>query len=133
MLSFADENGYRDDTPELGIMRFKLNAHGRYISCGELDSCRLWTNGQIEKVNGVIKDTRVKRFHYDSHYKLWQHMADYINAYNFGRRLKTLRGRKPNEFKCKISPTEPEGFMINAIPQMTGLTIEMRTKSSEFI
>jgi hypothetical protein len=68
-----------------------------------------------------------------SHYKFRQHIANYINAYNFGRRLKTLRGRKSNEFICKISATEPEGFMINAIPQMTGLTIEMGTKSSEFI
>lgn len=26
-----------------------------------------WTNGQVEKMNRTIKDTTVKRFHYDSH------------------------------------------------------------------
>jgi transposase InsO family protein len=26
-----------------------------------------WTNGQVERMNRTIKDTTVKRFHYDSH------------------------------------------------------------------
>ena len=31
------------------------------------------------------------RFHYESHDHLRQHLADFIAAYNFARRLKTLR------------------------------------------
>ena len=50
-----------------------------------------WTNGQVERMNRTIKDATVKRFRYDSHIQLEAHLADFINAYNFGRRLKTLK------------------------------------------
>ena len=43
-------------------------------------------------MNRTIKDATVKRFHYDSHDQLEQHLADFVAAYNFGRRLKTLQG-----------------------------------------
>jgi cation:H+ antiporter len=42
-------------------------------------------------------------------------------AYNFGRRLKTLKGLTPNEYSCKIWTTEPHRFILNPIPQMLGL------------
>ena len=37
----------------------------------------------------------MKRFHYDDHNQLRRQLADLIDAYNFGRRLKTLRGLTP--------------------------------------
>lgn len=54
-----------------------------------------WTNGQVERMNRTIKDATVKRFHDDSHEQLRQHLADFVAAYNFGRRLKRLRGLTP--------------------------------------
>ena len=51
-----------------------------------------WTNGQVERMNRTIKDATVKRFHYDDHDQLRSHLADFVSAYNFGRRLKTLKG-----------------------------------------
>ncbi len=54
-----------------------------------------WTNGQVERMNRTIKEATVKRFHYDDHNQLRQHLADFISAYNFGRRLKTLKGLIP--------------------------------------
>ena len=42
-----------------------------------------WTNGQVERMNRTIKEATVKRFHYDDHNQLRQHMADFISAYNF--------------------------------------------------
>lgn len=50
-----------------------------------------WTNGQVERMNRTIKDATVKRFHYDNHAQLRAHLADFMNAYNFARRLKTLK------------------------------------------
>ncbi len=47
-----------------------------------------WTNGQVERMNRTIKDATVKRYHYESHDQLRQHLADFVSAYNFGRRLK---------------------------------------------
>jgi hypothetical protein len=43
-------------------------------------------------MNRTIKDATVKRFHYDDHDQFRQHLQDFIAAYNFGRRLKTLKG-----------------------------------------
>ena len=51
-----------------------------------------WTNGQVERMNRTIKEATVKRYHYDRHDQLETHLSDWINAYNYGRRLKTLKG-----------------------------------------
>ncbi len=80
-----------------------------------------WTNGQVERMNRTIKDATVRRYHYDSHDQFRQHLDDFISAYNFGRRLKTLKGLTPYEFVCKIWTTEPKRFTLNPIHQMPGL------------
>ena len=80
-----------------------------------------WTNGQVERMNRTIKEATVKRFHYDDHQQLTRHLSDFINAYNYGRRLKTLKGLTPYEFICKCWTKEPERFSLNPIHQMPGL------------
>lgn len=80
-----------------------------------------WTNGQVERMNRTIKEATVKRYHYDGHDQFKQHLETFVNAYNYGRRLKTLRGLTPYEFICKMWTTEPEGFKLNPIHQMPGL------------
>lgn len=80
-----------------------------------------WTNGQVERMNRTIKDATVKRFHYNDHDQLRNHLANFISAYNFGRRLKTLKGLTPYEYICKVSTSEPEKFTINPIHHMPGL------------
>ena len=80
-----------------------------------------WTNGQVERMNRTIKDATVKRYHYDDHEQLKSHLADFINAYNYARRLKTINGLTPYEFICKIWSKEPEKFNLNPIHQMPGL------------
>ena len=54
-----------------------------------------WTNGQVERMNRTLKEATVRRYHYESHAQLRQHLADFVTAYNFARRLKTLRGLIP--------------------------------------
>jgi transposase len=80
-----------------------------------------WTNGQVERMNRTIKEATVKRFHYDDHDQLRRHLQDFIDAYNFGRRLKTLKGLTPYEFICKRWTSEPDRFIFNPIHQMPGL------------
>lgn len=72
-----------------------------------------WTNGQVERMNRTIKEATVKRFHYDDHAQLQQHPASFIDAYNFARRLKTLKGLTPYEFICKQWTDQPELFKTN--------------------
>lgn len=80
-----------------------------------------WTNGQVERMNRTIKDATVKRYHYDNHDQLRQHLDDFIKAYNFGRRLKTLKGLTPYEFICKSWTSDPNRFKLDPIHQMPGL------------
>lgn len=80
-----------------------------------------WTNGQVERMNRTIKDATVKRFHYDSHDQLRTHLADFLAAYNFARRLKILGGLTPYEYICKIWTSEPDRFILNPIHHMPGL------------
>ena len=80
-----------------------------------------WTNGQVERMNRTIKEATVNRYHYETHDQLRQHLADFVTAYNFARRLKTLRGLTPYEAICKAWTTEPQRFISNPIHQSPGL------------
>lgn len=60
-----------------------------------------WTNGQVERMNRTIKDATVKRFYYETHDQLREHLANFVAAYNFAKRLKTLKGLTPYEYICK--------------------------------
>jgi transposase InsO family protein len=80
-----------------------------------------WTNGQVERMNRTIKEAIVKRFFYDTHEQLKAHLSDFIAAYNFARRLKTLRGLTPYEAICKLWIHHPDRFTLDPIHQMPGL------------
>lgn len=69
-------------------------------------------------MNRTIKDAAVKRFHYDDHSWLRRQLADFLDVYNFGHRLKALT---PYEFICKQWTAEPERFRFNSLHQMPGL------------
>ena len=72
-------------------------------------------------MNRAIKEATVKRFHYESHDQLRTHLADFMAAYNFARRLKTLSGLTPYEYIAKIWTSEPDRFIVDPIHQMPGL------------
>lgn len=79
-----------------------------------------WTNGQVERMNRTIKEATVKRYHYDTHRQLETHLQDFSAAYNYARRLKTLRGLTPDEFICKDGADQPQRFIVNPHHQSTG-------------
>jgi transposase InsO family protein len=80
-----------------------------------------WTNGQVERMNRTIKEATVKRYHYDRHDQLENHLNGFINAYNYGKRLKTLKGLTPYEFIVKAWTNEPQRFNLDPTHQMPGL------------
>src|SRR5215213_6308028 len=105
-----------------------FRAHAFELACAQNDvDHRLtkprhpWTNGQVERMNRTIKDATVRRYHYDSHDQLRQHLSDFVTAYNFARRLKTLKGLTPYGFICKRWTLEPERFRLDPLHQMPGL------------
>jgi len=79
-----------------------------------------WTNGQVERMNRTLKEATVKRYHYDNHDQLIIHMSDFVDAYNYARRLKTLSGLTPFEYICKIWTSEPERFKVNPTHHKSG-------------
>ncbi len=89
----------------------------------------VWTNGQVERMNRTIKEATVKRFHHDDRDQLRQHLQDFIETYNLGRRLKTLKGLTPYEFICKQRTSEPDRFIIDPIHQRPGRNIWMMPAS----
>jgi transposase InsO family protein len=80
-----------------------------------------WTNGQVERMNRTIKEATVQRYHYDSHDQLSNHLNDFIAAYNFAKRLKTLQGLTTYEYICKCWQNDPNRFTLDPTHQMPGL------------
>jgi len=72
-------------------------------------------------MNRTIKEATVKRYHYDSHPQFEAHLPDFIDAYNYGRRLKTLKALTPFEYICKMRRTKLDRFNLNPTHQMPGL------------
>lgn len=118
----------REDIKEMLARQEPFRCHSFERACAQLDiehrltkPCHPWTNGQVERMNRTIKEATVKRFHYGSHEQLRVHLADFLAAYNFARRLKTLRGLTPFEAICKAWTDEPHRFKLNPLHQSPGL------------
>ena len=85
------------------------------------------TNGQVERMNRTIKDATVKRYYYDNPEPLRSPLVDFLDAYNFARKLKTISELIPYEYickieyVCKIGTAETERFILSPIHQMRGL------------
>ena len=82
-----------------------------------------WTNGQVERMNRTLKEATVRRYFYDTHDQLREHLSAFVEAYNYGRRLKTLNGLTPFEFIAKCWTNEPERFNKSPFHHSAGLNI----------
>ena len=80
-----------------------------------------WTNGQVERMNRTLKEATVRRYYYESHAQLREHLYNFLNAYNFATRLKTLHGLTPYEHIIKCWQKEPERFNLNPHHHKMGL------------
>ncbi|MBV8281615.1 MAG: IS481 family transposase [Candidatus Eremiobacteraeota bacterium] len=80
-----------------------------------------WTNGQVERMNRTLKEATVRRYHYECHQQLRAHLAAFLDAYNFAKRLKTLKGLTPFEFVCQAWADEPDRFRYDPGHLTSGL------------
>ena len=133
-IQFAEQPRNRN-TITSRPMRFDMICEANGIEHRLTKPNHPWTNRQVERMNRTIKEgeadqktirgmvfpLNVKRFHYETHDQLRTHLADFMAAYNFARRLKTLGGLTPYEYICKIWTSEPDRFILNPIHQMPGL------------
>ena len=97
-----------------------FRCHSFELACAENDiDHRLtkpnhpWTNGQVERMNRTIKDATVRRYHYETHDRLREHLLTFLEAYNFAKRLKTLKGLTVFEFITKKWVSQPQRFKLH--------------------
>jgi transposase-like protein len=84
-----------------------------------------WTNGQVERMNRTLKEATVRRYHYETHQQLREHLEAFLNAYNFAKRLKTLRGLTPYEHICKAWADQPRRFRYDPTHLTSGLNSQV--------
>ena len=99
-----------DDEPRAGLIDHRLTKPNHP-----------WTNGRVERMNRTIKEATVRRYFYDSHDRLREHLALFLRAYNFAKRLKSLKGLTPYEHICKTWTEQPRRFRLKPIHHIPGL------------
>ena len=72
-------------------------------------------------MNRTIKEATVRRYHYETSDQLETHLASFLDAYNFAKRLKTLKGLTPYEYVCGVCTKEPDRFNLDPIHLTAGL------------
>ena len=117
-----------DDIRQMLASQQRFRAHAFDFACAQHGiEHRLtkfnhpWTNGQVERMNRTIKEATVRRFYYETHESLRAHLATFLDAYNFARRLKSLRGLTPFERIYQFWTEHPQRFRLNPLHHMAGL------------
>src|SRR5215469_11940780 len=121
-IQFADLPKNRDGwTARYRVHRFDQICRANGIEHRLTKPNHPWTNGQVERMNRTLKEATVNRYHYDTHEQLRAHLADFVTAYNFARRLKILKWLSPYEYICNAWSKEQARFIRDPIQQMPGL------------
>ena len=130
-IQFTTPGAGRSAVPEIraAIARKELfRAVGFELVCARNDiDHRLtkpnhpWTNGQVERMNRTLKEATIRRYHYATHDELRRHPTLLVDAYNFAKRLKALRGLTPYEHVVKCWTDEPNRFNLDAAHLSPGL------------
>ena len=71
-----------------------------------------WTNGQVERLNGILQEQTTKTFQYTSHEEIRQHLKQLEIHWNYYKRHKTLGLQTiPQELR-KWYDTDPKLFRV---------------------
>ena len=117
-----DADWFRDALAKKGISACIPSKSNRKIQI-EHDRDLYRQRHKVENMFGRLKEATVKRYFYQTHDELRSHLADFVTAYNFARRLKTLKGLTPYEYICRLWTKEPQRFILDPLQQMPGLNI----------
>jgi transposase InsO family protein len=79
------------------------------------------TNGQVEKMNDILKSATLKLFHYDNIQELSEHLAKFLNYYNCQKKLKSLKFKSPYDFIIEKHKKNPKLFHKNPLHHCVGL------------
>jgi transposase InsO family protein len=91
-----------------GVSRFDQICRAHNIEHRPTKPNHPWTKSQVERMNRTLMKTTVKRYHYQTHNQLKAHLATFLDAYNFAKRLNTLRGLPPYEAISRAWTDDPK-------------------------
>ena len=146
---FADPKGdawAAAEVRQLIAEKARFRCHGFVLACAENDidyrpnkPNHSWTNGRllgdfkqslasqrVESMSRTIKGEMIQRYHRESHERLRLQLKTFLDAYNFTRRLKTLKGLTVFEFVNKNIPRNLRGSGFNP-------TIPARDRTPRFL
>ncbi len=74
-----------------------------------------WTNGQVEIMNRQIKNNTTKKYKYDDYQQLSNHLNQYLLAYNFAKKLKSLNFKTPYQKMIEIYDRKRDNFKSEGV------------------
>ena len=77
-------------------------------------------------MNRTIKEATVRAYHYETHDQLREHLAAFVAAYNFAKRLKSLGGKTPFEAIVDAWTKQPKRFRLSPNHLTSGLNRRAR-------
>ena len=81
------------------------------------------TNGQVERMNQILKDATIKMFEYDTVEQFKVNLHDFLNYYNCSKKLKSLNRKSPFTFLQEKYKINPKLFTKNSDYHCVGLNI----------
>ncbi len=64
-------------------------------------------------MNRTLKDATVYRYYYNTHQQFRDILVIFLMAYNFAKRLKSLKGLTPYEYICQQWQQQPGRFLFD--------------------
>lgn len=74
-------------------------------------------------MNRMLKEATFKRYDDETHQQLKDHLHNFLNSYNFAKRLKTPQGLTPYEYIIKCWQKELGRLKLNPNYHKVGLNI----------
>ena len=72
-------------------------------------------------MNRTLKEATVRRYHYGSLGELEKHLQTFVDAYNFAKRLKSLKGLTSFEYIFKCWTDDEKRFRLDPTHHFPGL------------
>ena len=79
-----------------------------------------WPHGQVERVNCTLKEATVKKSYYQTRQNLEEHLQTVLMAYNFAKKLQTLKGLAPYQLICAAWQKNLNRFTLNLFRHTPG-------------
>ena len=71
-----------------------------------------WTNGQVERLNGILEEQTIKKYYYQNHQEIYVHLKNIQTNWNYFKRHKTLNLKTIPQILQEWHIKKPEIFRV---------------------